>query len=104
MRILKGHGRLVLVGTAGVVKKIDLSRLWFKALNIRGNAMFSHIDIEGKSARTYQAAMDFLSSGRLKSRGWLTHVFPIEDYRAAIETALDKKKYQSMKVAFAFKP
>ena len=102
MRILKGGGKLVLIATAGMVEKIDLTRLWFKELKFTGSSMFSHIDFEGRRVRTYQAAIELLNSGRIDTNGWLTHAFPIDQYRLALKTALDKKRHKSLKVAFAF--
>jgi len=102
MRILRGGGKLTLIATAGMVEKIDMTRVWFKELEITGSSMFSHIDFEGKRMRTYQAAIDLLNSGRIDVTGWLTHVFPIDQYRLALKTALDKRRYKSIKVAFAF--
>jgi threonine dehydrogenase-like Zn-dependent dehydrogenase len=102
MRILKGSGKLVLVATAGLVKKIDMTRVWFKELRLTGTSMFSHIDFEGRKMRTYQAAIELLNSGRIDVKGWLTHVFPIDQYRLALKTTLDKRKHKSIKVAFTF--
>jgi len=88
-----------MVGCAGV-SKFDASPIWFNEIQIVGNSMFSHITIDGKRKRTYQATIDLINEGKLQLDGLVTHSFPITDYDTAINTALNKKAHQSIKVVF----
>lgn len=102
LRFLRGRGRLVIVGAAGVLKGVDASPVWFKELKITGSSMYSHVNINGKRVRTYQAAVDMLADGKIKTHGLLTHTFGISEFASAINTALNKEKNKSIKVVFRY--
>ena len=101
LRFLRKRGKLVMVGCAGV-SKFDASPIWFNEIDIVGSSMFSHVTIGGKRKRTYQAAIDLINEGKLKLDGLVTHTFPISDYDTAINTAINKRDHQSIKVVFKY--
>ena len=102
LRVLKARGKLVLVATAGEIRKVDISRVWFKELIVTGSAMYSHVVVNGKKVRTYQLVIDLLEEGRLKTNGLLTHTFSLKEYNHAFNVALQKARYRSIKVGFTF--
>jgi threonine dehydrogenase-like Zn-dependent dehydrogenase len=104
MRLVRKRGKVVVVGTASSLSKVDASPLWFKEITLTGSAMFSHTTVSGKRQRTYQHAIDMLADGRLKGAGMVTHTFALGNYRKAFSVALDKKTHQSIKVAFEIAP
>ena len=97
---LRAAGRYVMVGTASVIAKADVSSLWFRELRITGSSGFSSALYQGKRVRTYQLAMDILASGLYPVKGLLTHTFALSEYRAAFQVAFDKSSHKSLKVAF----
>jgi threonine dehydrogenase-like Zn-dependent dehydrogenase len=97
---LRGRGTYVLVGNAASLGPVDLSSLWFRELRLTGSAMYAGADWRGARVRTYQMAVDLLGRGDYPLAGLLSHCFPLEQYRQAFETAFDKRRYQSVKVAF----
>ncbi|MBI2344310.1 MAG: alcohol dehydrogenase catalytic domain-containing protein [Deltaproteobacteria bacterium] len=100
LRITRKRGTVVVVGTAGALSRVDASPLWFKEITLTGSALCSTAEIGGLRQRTYQHVIDMLSDGRLQSEGLVTHWFPLHEYRKAFATALDKRRHQSLKVAF----
>ncbi|MBI2345327.1 MAG: alcohol dehydrogenase catalytic domain-containing protein [Deltaproteobacteria bacterium] len=102
MRFVRKRGTVVVVGTAGLLSKVDASPLWFKEVRLTGSAMFSHSTIGGIRKRTYQHVIDLMAGGKLRADGLVTHQFPIAEYAKALTTALDKKRHQGIKVAFEF--
>lgn len=100
LRFLNKRGKLVIVGTSGVLKSVDASPVWFKEVTITGSAMYSYIMIEGQKIRTYKAALDMLDHGNIKTDGLVTHKFTISQFKQAINTALDKRTHKSIKVVF----
>ncbi len=96
---LRGRGSYVLVATAGSLGRLDLSSLWFRELRLTGSAMFAWGAFRGEPVRTYQLALDLLASGRYPTRSLLSHIFPLQDYRRAFQKAMDKRRWQSLKVA-----
>ena len=96
----RGGGAYVLVGTAGEVGPVDLSSLWFRELKVSGSAMYAYGAWQGQRVRTYQLAVDLLARGDYPAQGLVSHVFPLSDYREAFRVAFDKRRHQSVKVAF----
>ncbi len=97
---LRAGGAYVLVGSAGEVGKVDISSLWFRELKVSGSAMYAFGNWQGQTVRTYQLAVDLLARGDYPVQGLVTHVFPLRDYRRAFQAAFDKRRHQSVKVAF----
>jgi threonine dehydrogenase-like Zn-dependent dehydrogenase len=97
---LRGGGAYVLVGTAGEMGLVDFSSLWFRELKVSGSAMYSYGTWQGQRVRTYQLAVDLLAKEDYPVRGLVSHVFPLSDYREAFQVAFDKRRHQSVKVAF----
>jgi threonine dehydrogenase-like Zn-dependent dehydrogenase len=95
---LKGRGTYVLVGTAGTLQ-VDLSSLWFRELKITGSSMFAYGQFQGRKVRTYELAVELLARGDYPREGLLSHIFPLRDYRQAFQTAFNKRRFESVKVA-----
>jgi len=95
---LRARGTFVMVGTAGSVGPVDLSSLWFRELRLTGSAMYAHGQVRGKRLRTYQVAVELLAGKAFPTDGLVTHTFPLPGYRQVFQTALDKRRHQSVKV------
>jgi threonine dehydrogenase-like Zn-dependent dehydrogenase len=96
---LKGRGTYVMVGTAGTMDKVDLSSLWFRELKITGSSMFAYGQLRGQKVRTYELAVELLARGDYPREGLLSHTFPLREYRQAFQTAFNKRRFESVKVA-----
>lgn len=96
---LRARGTYVLVGTAGRIRGVDLSSLWFRELTLRGSAMYAHGNCQGKRVRTYELAVELLSRPAYPRSGLLTHVFPLRHFTRAFQAAFNKRRHQSVKVA-----
>ena len=97
---LRGGGAYVLVGTAAELGPVDLSSLWFRELRLSGSAMYAYGTWQRQRVRTYQLAVDLLARGDYPVQGLVSQVFPLSDYRKAFQVAFDKRRHQSVKVAF----
>ncbi len=100
LRVVRKRGKVVVVGTATSLKGVDAAPLWFKEVRLTGSAMFSHSTVRGVRKRTYQHVIDAICDGRLHTQNLVTHTFPIRDYAHALNVALNKKRYESIKIAF----
>ncbi|MEW6386898.1 MAG: zinc-binding dehydrogenase [Thermodesulfobacteriota bacterium] len=96
---LRGQGTYVLVGTAGRVRGVDLSSLWFRELRLTGSLMYAYNHFQGQRGRTYQLAVDLLARGDYPLQGLLTHILPLKDYGQAFKVAFNKSPYRCVKVA-----
>ncbi len=95
---LRGRGTYVMVGTAGTLKQVDFSSLWFRELRLTGSSMYAYGQFEERQVHTYQKAVELLAGG-YPARGLLTHILPLSQYRRAFQAAFDKRVHRSVKVA-----
>jgi threonine dehydrogenase-like Zn-dependent dehydrogenase len=96
---LRGRGTYVLVGTAGALGPVDFSSLWFRELTLTGSSTYAGGVFQGEEVRTYEKAVELLGRGDYPTRGLVSHLFPLADYRRAFRTAFNKRRHQSLKVA-----
>ena len=88
--LLRSQGRYIMMATTGSVKNVDLSPVWFRELRLTGSAMYAHGQFQGRQVHIYQQTVDFLASGAYPVDGLLTHIYPLAEYRQALQTAMDK--------------
>ena len=99
LSLAREGGRIVLVGAAARVR-VDLTRLWYRHLTVAGIFAYGPVPWRGGHPDIYDVALELLRSGAARDLELVTHTFPLEDYRAALSTALDKRSSGSIKVAF----
>src|SRR5690606_16684542 len=91
-------GRLVLVGGAAKAS-VDWTRVWYRQLTLAGMFAYGLAPLEGRQQDIYRTAIELLRRRDYGTLGLLTHVFELEDYRAALHAALSKGGHGSIKVA-----
>lgn len=92
-------GRVVLVGAAARVST-DWTRLWYRQLTVAGVFAYGLAPFNGQQTDIYKASIELMKQDGFGELGMVTHVFSVEEYRAALATALDKSGHGSIKVAF----
>jgi len=102
MRVTRAGGTIVLLGNSSTMKGLDWTPLWLKELTLRGSVCYGAHQHPGAPANAFDEAAALIAGGRAALRPLLTHTFPLAEYRRAIETALDKRGGESVKVAFRF--
>ena len=104
MRVTRAGGTIVLLGNSSTMNGLDWTPLWLKELTVRGSLCYgAHANAHAHASpeRTaFDEAAALIASGRAPIRPLLTHSFPLEEYRRAIEVARDKGGEESVKVAF----
>ena len=101
IRLIKYKGTIILVG-APAKMAIDWSPLLSKEAIIIPSLGYSYDIINGKKQRTFQAALDLIASGRVSVKEFLTHKYPIDQYKEALEITTNKKENEVIKTAFIF--
>ncbi len=101
-RMTRSGGRIVVVGLASVVGRLDWTPVWFKELTIRGTLCSAAETIGGKTQKTYAWARDMVADGTIKVDHLLTHTWGLEQYEQMIETAASKGSNRCIKQAFKF--
>ncbi|HUP88620.1 MAG TPA: alcohol dehydrogenase catalytic domain-containing protein [Longimicrobiales bacterium] len=99
LSLAREGGRIVLVGAAAKLNA-DWTRLWYRQLSVAGIFAYGHAPFQGKQTDIYTTAVQLMKSGGFGELGMVTHQFPLEEYRAALSAALDKRGHSSTKVVF----
>ncbi len=101
IRLIKYKGTLILVGVPAMMA-IDWTPLIAKEATILPSMAYSYDIIDEKKQRTFQAALDLISSGRVSVKEFLTHKYSIDQYKEALEITTNKKEHDVIKTAFIF--
>ncbi len=100
LRWTRAGGTVVLVGVYLHPMHIDLTPVWYQEVNLIGAIGHDVVQWQGRRISTFELAMEWIAQGHVQVEPLLTHRFPLEDFRAALEVALDKRDRRSIKVAF----
>jgi L-iditol 2-dehydrogenase len=105
LRAVAHRGTVLLLGAAGV-SEVDLTPVWYKEAALVGSIDHtvdagSAPGLAGSPDRhSVDRALDVLAAGLLPDDVVVTHEFPLEDYRNAVETAIDRANSHAIKVIF----
>jgi L-iditol 2-dehydrogenase len=99
LALTREGGRIVVTGAASRAR-LDLTRLWYRHISMRGILVYGKVDFRGRSMDIFEATLELVRSDDLARLGLLTHTFHLEEYRDAFSVALSKRDRESIKVAF----
>jgi len=105
LRAVAHRGTVLLLGAAGV-SEVDLTPVWYKEAALVGSIDHT-IDAGsapglagGTDRHSVDRALDVLAAGLLPHDVVVTHEFGLDDYRTAIEAAIDRANSHAIKVVF----
>jgi L-iditol 2-dehydrogenase len=105
LRSVAHRGTVLLLGAAGI-SEVDLTPVWYKEAALVGSIDHT-VDAGsapglagGPGRHSVDRALDVLSAGLLPDSAVVTHEFGLEQYRTAIETAIDRLSSRAIKVVF----
>jgi L-iditol 2-dehydrogenase len=105
LRAVAHRGTVLLLGAAGI-SEVDLTPVWYKEAAIVGSIDHT-VDFAsapglagGPDRHSVDRALDILAVGLLPHEVVVTHEFALDDYRGAIETAIDRENSRAIKVVF----
>lgn len=101
LRWARANGTVVTIGTSYHIEKVDLSPTWYQQVNLLGSYTAGMEHLNGRTVHTFDLAIELLQEGAIKTDGLITHRFPFDQYRKAIETSIDKRT-GSIKVTLTF--
>jgi threonine dehydrogenase-like Zn-dependent dehydrogenase len=105
LRAVDHRGRVLLLGAAGV-SEVDLTPIWYKEAALVGSIDHtvdagSAPGLAGGAGRhSVDRALDVMAAGLVPYDVVVTHEFPLERFREAVETAIDRSGTQAIKVVF----
>ncbi|WP_423222717.1 zinc-dependent alcohol dehydrogenase [Candidatus Amarolinea aalborgensis] len=100
LRWTQARGTVVLVGVNLHRMRVDLTPVWHQEVNLLGAVGHDIVVWQGEEISTFELALRWMQSGRLRTDPLLTHRFPLHAFRQAFATAVDKRQARSIKVAF----
>ena len=104
LHLIRSNGRIVIIGQAYAnTKKIDWSIQTWKEIEIVGTLMYGMEPYKKKILHCFDLALQLLQQNPDMFKGIVTHTFPIDEYRNALNTARIKKKSHAIKAAFDFR-
>lgn len=98
MRFASPRGRLVMLGCAAEIRKLDLTFVWAHELEIKGFVGYGIEEWRGGRVHTFEITRDLLVETMAPVDRMITHIYPLGEYRQAISTAANRRKTQSIKV------
>jgi threonine dehydrogenase-like Zn-dependent dehydrogenase len=105
LRAVAYRGTVLMLGATGVTE-VDLTPVWYKEAALVGSIDHT-VDAGGAPGlagspgrHSVDRALDVLASGLVPFDALVTHEFALDDYRAAIETAIDRGNSHAIKVVF----
>lgn len=101
LRFAAPRGRIVLLGCAGRLKRIDLAFLWAREVQTVGCVGYGMEDWDGRRRHTFEIALDAMVARPNGLADIVTHVFPLRQYRDALRAASDRRRSGAVKVALA---
>lgn len=99
LRHAAARGRIVMLGCAGEMRRLDLTFLWAKELRIQGYVGYGEESWEGRVRHTFDLALERMAADGDALGGLVTHVFPLAQYRDALRAAYDHRRSKAVKVA-----
>jgi L-iditol 2-dehydrogenase len=100
-RVTAPRGHLALIGSVAVVRQLDLTLAWARELRITGNYVYGREAALPGQPHTIDHLLRLLSAdGAPDLGGLVTHRFRLEDWRAALRTAMGRGRTASVKVVF----
>jgi len=98
MRFATPRGRIVMLGCAAQIPKLDLTFIWARELQVKGFVGYGTERFRGGEAHTFQITHDLLVETGAPVQEMVTHVYPLAQYREALVAAGNRRKSGSVKV------
>jgi threonine dehydrogenase-like Zn-dependent dehydrogenase len=98
LRFTSARGRIVLLGCAGQVSKLDLTFLWARELDVKGFVGYGTERWRDQSAHTFEITQQLLAESAAPVERMITDVFPLGQFRDALRVAANRRRTGSVKV------
>lgn len=101
LRVAGPRGRLVLVGCAAEMHKLDLSFVWARELTVSGCYVYGQEHAMSGAPHTFQVALDLIPKHpEIDLSAIVTHVYALSEWQTAMQVSLSRGKHSALKVLF----
>lgn len=98
LRYASPRGRIVMLGCAAQLRKIDLTFLWARELEVVGYLGYGTERWRGEDRHTFEITQQLLGESSAPISRLVTHAFPLAQYRDALRAASNRRISGAMKV------
>jgi threonine dehydrogenase-like Zn-dependent dehydrogenase len=98
LRFAAPRGRIVMLGCAAEIRKLDLTFVWARELEIKGFVCYGDEEWRGARRHTFEVTQEMLLETGAPVERMVTHVFPLAQYREALSAATNRRRSGSIKV------
>lgn len=95
LRWVKSRGSVVIIGINFKPGKIDYSPIWHQEINVTGINCHAN---EEAGLSSFDVAAELLVNKHIPTDGFITHRFPMKNYREAIKTFFSKGDEKAVKI------
>lgn len=92
------RGRIVVLGCAAQIPKLDLSFLWARELVVQGSFGYATEHWQGRTLHTFELAHEFMRASEAPLSQLVTHRVPLVEYRRGLIAAADHSRSGAIKV------
>lgn len=103
LRWSRPGGTVVLLGVHLAPMRLDLTPVWYWEVDLLGTYAHGAEDWQGERVPTFELVIRLLRERKLDFEGFITHRFPLSEYREAFLAAMDQKRTRAIKVIFDYK-
>lgn len=98
LRYATPRGRIVMLGCAAEIPKLDLTFIWARELQVKGFVGYGRERFRGEASHTFEVTQRLLLETGTPVQELVTHVFPLGQYKAALEAASSRRRSKSVKI------
>lgn len=98
LRYATVRGRIVLLGCAAEIPKLDLTPVWANELQVQGYQCYGEEAWRNGTEHTFKITHDLLIETGAPVERLVTHIYPLHQYQEALSTAANRRKTGSVKV------
>ncbi len=91
LRWARAGGAVVLAGVSLEPLRTDLTPVWYQEVDLVGVHSHGMEEWGGVRRSTFELTIALLLDHKLRTEGFITHRFPLEEWRTATRTARDKR-------------
>ena len=90
LRWTRAGGAVVLAGVYLKPMHVDLTPVWYREVDLIGLMAHGTEEWNGRKLSTYDLTVELLRDQKLKTDGFITHRYPLDQWHKAVRTAGDK--------------
>ena len=98
LRFAAPRGQVILLGCAAEIKKLDLTFVWAREIDVQGCVGYGDESWQGERRHTFDITLERMAADPTGLDQLVTHVFPLHQYRGALHAAYNHRSSKAVKV------